>query len=257
MLCLPGLSRNARDFTDVATALSSPSATGPVRVIALELRGRGRSQWAPAETYTALHEMNDAIAALDQWGLQRVDLLGTSRGGLIAMLMAMQAPDRLRRVVLNDIGPFIEPSGLERIGGSIGNTMTFASYAALAQDMAERLGPQFTRLTPDLWERFARQLASENKDGGVTLDYDPALAEGLAGYTADQPTPDFWPAFDALARRPVLTIRGAHSDLLSAATMEAMRRRHGRMRSHVVAGEGHAPLLWDRPAIEAIRSFLT
>lgn len=256
VLCLPGLSRNARDFTDLATALAAGRGDiGPMRVIAMDLRGRGRSSWGDPETYTVVHEFTDVMSALDQWGIDSVNVVGTSRGGLITMIWAMQAPEMISRAVLNDIGPYIEPEGLKRISGTVGKQMTFPSFEALAQTLRGNLSAQFPRMEEDDWHRFARQVASENAEG-VTFDYDPAIADGVAYDDVSEPTPDFWPGFDALCGSPVLVLRGALSDLLSAATVEAMRRRHPRLHSHIVPDEGHAPLLWDRPTIEAIRTFI-
>ncbi|WP_083659893.1 alpha/beta fold hydrolase [Acuticoccus yangtzensis] len=257
VVCLPGLSRNCRDFGCLAEALSSARGGRPRRVYALDLRGRGASGWADPSTYNVLQELEDVVACLDAWGIERAQLVGTSRGGLITMLMAMAAPERIERAVLNDIGPIIERRGLARIAGGIGAVMDHASFEALADYLTEAWGPQFPHLTHEKWLRAAHQLAAENDAGGVTLSFDPALAGTVRGYTADQPAPDFWPGFEALADKPVMIVRGAHSDLLSAATVEAMRRRHRDLTALVIPDEGHAPLLWDRFSIEAIRDFLS
>jgi len=256
-VCLPGLTRNARDFTVLAEALCQDDGVGPaMRVISLELRGRGRSGHADATTYTPAQELKDVIAALDEWGIERARFVGTSRGGILTMLLATVAPERIDRAVLNDIGPRIEPEGLARIAESVGAVMEFSSYAALAAALRERLGGQFPRLTAEHWDRLARQLASPGENGSVRFDYDAALAQTMRGVGRDGPAPDFWPAFDALSERPVLVLRGAHSDILSAATVEAMRRWHRHLGTLVVGGEGHAPLLWDRHSVETVKSFL-
>lgn len=258
MLCLPGLTRNARDFHALAGALSDTSDEGPgMRVIILESRGRGRSGRADPSTYTLPQELADLGSALDAFGVESAHVVGTSRGGLLAMLVAMTAPQRLRSVVMNDIGPRIEPAGLARIGTGVGVTMQFPSLPALADKISTDLGPQFPRLEDDDWVRLAGQLASEDGDGSVMLDYDPGLAAPFRDTNAPTDPPDFWPAFEALLGKHVMVIRGAHSDILSAATVEAMRRRHPGLETFVAMGEGHAPLLWDRASLGAIEAFLS
>jgi len=256
ILCLPGLTRNARDFTSLAEALSDPADPEPRRVIVPESRGRGRSGRAPGETYTLLQELEDCIVALDAWGVSQAAFVGTSRGGLLTMLLAMREPERIARAVLNDIGPRIEPDGLARIGRSVGATMTFDGFGALAEILRKTLGPQFPVLDDEGFLRLARQLASEADGGTVAFDYDAALADPFRAANEPSAPPDFWPAFDALAGIPVMVVRGAKSDLLSASTVEAMRRRHGGLVSHIAHGEGHAPLLWDVASQSAIQHFL-
>ncbi|MBJ3775236.1 alpha/beta fold hydrolase [Acuticoccus mangrovi] len=255
VVCLPGLTRNARDFAHLAATLAKADPNGARRVIVLESRGRGRSAYADPETYTLPQELADLVAAMDHWGIERADVVGTSRGGLMAMLLAMTEPRRLNRVVLNDIGPTIEPAGLARIAKGVGTTMHFASFEVLAEGLKRVNACQFPRLTDAQWRRFAGQLASPDGDG-VSFDYDPALAEGFASFSADQAAPDFWPAFNALVDHKVMVVRGANSDILSAATVEAMRRRHRGLHALVVADEGHAPLLWDKISVDTIKEFL-
>lgn len=226
---------------------------GARRIIVLESRGRGRSEHAPAQTYTLNQELADLAAAMDAWGVERADFVGTSRGGLLAMLLGATAASRVGRVVLNDIGPTIGAEGLARIAAGVGAQMDHASYEALGEALRRTLEPQFPFLGAAGWRRFAEQLASPH-GSGVRLDYDPALAETFRSTNGAQP--DFWPAFDALEDSPVLVIRGAHSDILSAATVEAMRRRRP-LQTLVIAHEGHAPLLWDRRSQDTIGHFLT
>jgi len=254
IVCLPGLTRNARDFSRLARTLANGVLARPV--IALESRGRGRSDRADPATYTIPQELSDLSAALDQWDIDVADFVGTSRGGLLVMLLAATAPERVGRVVLNDIGPTIELDGLERIAVSVGQQMTHDSFEALASVLRQAMQRQFPRLTDGQWLRLARQLGSQNPGGTVTLDYDPALAGGFDRFSHDPAALDFWPFFDRLSDRDVMVVRGAHSDILSAATVEGMRRRHKRLWPLVVPDEGHAPLLWDRFSTEAIRDFL-
>jgi len=227
-----------------------------MRVIVLESRGRGRSEYGPPDTYTVPQECDDLIQALDQWGIKRASFVGTSRGGLVTMGLATIAPERIACAVLNDIGPRIEPDGLKRIGEGVGTRMQFPSFKVLGERLAAGLGPQFPRLEAEGWERLARQLASETEDGEVRLDYDERLGDIFRQTAPAAEPPDLWPAYEALTVRPVLVIRGANSDILSAATVEAMRRREGRLSSLIAHGEGHAPLLWDRRSSETIKRFI-
>lgn len=259
VICLPGLTRNARDFDALAEALAKEDRNGPaLRVIAIDSRGRGRSDHADPSTYTLPQELKDVIAALDAWGIDDARFVGTSRGGLLIMLLAMVAPQRIDRAVLNDIGPRIEPVGLRRIAAGVGTTMVFASFDALAEELKARMALQFPRLGEGHWMRLAFQLASPAPEGGVRFDYDERLADlfRASADNDDGATYDFWPAFEALSSRPGLVIRGAHSDILSAATVEAMRRRDTRLKTFVASGEGHAPLLWDRRSLETVKTFL-
>ncbi|WP_226578331.1 alpha/beta fold hydrolase [Acuticoccus sediminis] len=256
-MCLPGLSRNARDFHVLAKSLSTPDEWRARRVIVVESRGRGRSGWADKATYNVIQELDDLLVCLDSWKVGSAQFVGTSRGGLVTMLLAMKAPERIDRVVLNDIGPTIERNGLARIASGIGVKMHHESFEALADHLSEAQGTQFPRMPCGKWIRYAEQLATIDPEGGVVLDFDPALAETVRGYSPDDPAPDFWPGFQALDGKPVMVVRGAYSDLLSAATVEAMRRRHRDLATLVVPDEGHAPLLWDRLSIETISTFLS
>ncbi|XWN33300.1 MAG: alpha/beta hydrolase [Devosia sp.] len=261
VFCLPGLTRNGRDFTALAHALARPDAEDPGRrVIVLESRGRGRSGRADPQTYTLTQELTDLVVAMDAFGVEKAHFVGTSRGGLLSMALTATAPERVGRVVLNDIGPQIDWLGLSRIAKAVGVRMAFDSYEDLAAQMREGLGPQFPGLAEDDWTRFAHQLASPSREGSnngaVSLDYDAALADMFKDFADSGTSPDFWPAFNLMENHPVMVIRGANSDLLSAATIEAMRRRHSRLSTFIAVGEGHAPLLWDRASTEAIRDFL-
>lgn len=259
MICLPGLTRNARDFAALCEVLARDDDSGPpMRVIALESRGRGRSEYGAPQSYTLQQELDDLIRALDAWQIRRAHFVGTSRGGLLMMFLATLAPERIDRAVLNDIGPRVEVEGLARIGKGVGMRMAYPSFEALAETLRAGLGAQFPRLKDDQWMRLAQQLASPDAEGGgVRYDYDPHLGDTFRDDAPPSAPLDFWPAFQALATRPVLVIRGANSDILSAATVEAMRMRGGRTRSFVVSGEGHAPLLWDRRAIDTVKCFLS
>lgn len=252
ILCLPGLSRNTRDFNSVAEFLQELGH----RVIVLDYRGRGQSDWDPEwQNYNLAiegHDIDDAVTQLD---LDRFAILGTSRGGLHAMAMSQRYDTgRIAAVVLNDIGPHVEMRAIHRLAATIGRSMRHADMPALARDLAHGLGTQFPTMTEADWLRFAGQLGSE-RDGGIVLDYDPALSHQLASFDDGTPWPDLWPLFDGLKETPLLIVHGALSDLLTAETCAEMRRRHGSAELVTVKDQGHAPLLWDRATQQAIAEF--
>lgn len=253
VLCLPGLSRNTRDFNDIATFLH---ASGH-RVIALDYRGRGRSAWdSDWQNYTLPVEAGDIDAAITQLQLDSFAVLGTSRGGLHALTMGLRyLADRMKGIIFNDIGPEIEMSSLHRIAATLGQNMSNPSFEAVAQNLNHALGVQFPEFEPADWMKLARQLASE-KDGKVVMDYDPELANQLAGLDDAAPPPDLWPLYEQLADRAVLVVRGEKTDLISIATAERMIANHPRAALVTVPGQGHAPVLWERHIHQSVAAFL-
>lgn len=253
ILCLAGLSRNTRDFNDIARFLQSHG----YRVIALDYRGRGKSAWDPNwQNYSIAVEAGDIDAAIDLLQLDRFAVLGTSRGGLHAMAMAHRYDkNRLAGVILNDIGPHIEMSALHRLAGIIGQNMKFTDKAALTEHLKRSMSLQFPRLSDNDWLKWADQIATETGQGCV-LDYDPALGNTLADLDDEAPWPDLWPLFQELDGIPLQVIHGARSDLLSTETCQKMRDLHPAMELVTAAEEGHAPLLWDTATQSAIAGFL-
>ena len=248
LLCLSGLTRDGRDFDYLAPHLPE------VRLIRPDYRGRGASDRAVDPlTYAVPVEARDVLALLDHLRLDRVAVLGTSRGGLIAMLLAALAHDRLAGVCLNDVGPVIEPAGLERIMDYLGRNPRFRSRAKMAAAMPG-LMPGFAGVPPSRWaeevERHTVVTAT-----GLTIPYDPRLRDALAAAAA-QPAPDLWPLFDALQGLPLALIRGASSDLLTRATAAEMRRRRPDMIFAEVPGRGHVPFLDEPEALAAIHAWL-
>lgn len=249
VLCLPGLTRNSRDFDRVAARLAADRP-----VYTLDARGRGGSDYAPdPKTYTLPHEMNDVIDVLAALDVSPVAILGTSRGGMVAHLLAAAMPGALAAVVLNDIGPKLEAVGLNLIASYVGKIPTPATWGEAAE-LLERAGKaNFPRLTRADWEAIAHQRWNE-KNGAPAPGYDQAL-----GTIFDAPAtvaPDLWKAFGALSHVPLLVIRAALSDLITAEAVAEMVRRHPNARSIEVPDEGHAPLLNDAPTQEAIAGFL-
>ncbi len=255
VVCLPGLTRTTEDFDALAAALASDPAA-PRRVLALDYRGRGLSDYdRDPKNYALPVELADVVAVLDACGAAPAVIVGTSRGGLLAMLLAQARPDMIAGAVLNDIGPVLEPAGLMRIKGYVGKLPQPESFEEGAKILLGISGGQFPDLTAADWLAAAKR-AWREKDGRLVLTYDTGLAHNFAAVTADPPPPAMWPQFEALAREPVMVVRGANSDLLSAETVEAMKARAPAMEVLVIPGQGHAPLLAEPDVIERIVQFV-
>lgn len=240
VLCIPGLTRNHRDFNFVAPHLNA-------RLIRVDLRGRGDSDWTGPDSYTVQQEAADMIALMDHLGLDRVAVLGTSRGGLIAMALA--ATGRLSGVALNDIGPVIDQGGLAAIKDYVGKPPPWTSYEQAAKARPTVM-KGFANVSPDRWLDEVRGIYGQGPDG-LTLRYDPRLAETLTGGDV----PDLWPFFDALPQ-PLAVIRGANSNLLSADTVAKMAHRRPDLIRADVPDRGHVPFLDEPPALEALHTWL-
>ena len=254
VVCLPGLSRNTADFDALAAIL----ADGPVkrRVLALDYRGRGRSSYDPDPAHYSLAvELEDLLAVLTALEIAPAIFIGTSRGGLLTMLLAAARPTVIAGAVLNDIGPVIEPLGLMRIKGYVGKMPAFRSYQEGAETLRRLFGAQFTRLTADDWLAWSRR-NFEEREGRFVARYDLRLAETLKDVDVEKPLPAMWPQFHALAHAQVMVIRGANSDLLSPATVAAMAARRADLVQAEVPDEGHAPLLDDPPTMSRIAAFV-
>lgn len=251
LLCLPGLTRNMEDFEPVLDAFGDRA-----QVIRMDFRGRGASDFADPATYQVPREAQDVLTLLDHLGLARVTILGTSRGGLVAMALAVGAKDRLAGVILNDIGPDIMAGGLSAIMDHIGKPPPFTSFAEAAAGFPARYGDAFTDVPPETWAAFARRLYRE-EGGGLALRYDPRLREAVApAFAPDAVAPDLWPWFDALEGLPLGLIRGANSNLLSPETVAEMARRRPDMVVAEVPGRGHVPFLDEPPAQSVIAAIL-
>ncbi|MET0742425.1 MAG: alpha/beta hydrolase [Microvirga sp.] len=253
VVCLSGLSRNSRDFHELATALSRDAPRR--RVLALDYRGRGRSDWAtdPAQ-YDVRVELDDTLQVLKAAGIGAAVFIGTSRGGLIIMALAAFRPDLLRGVVLNDVGPVLEREGLRRIRGYVGKLPDPRDFAQATEIMRGLSAGQFPRYTNAQWESLARATWTE-RDGRLVLTYDPNLTKPLEALDLDGPLPDLWPFFEALKPVPVMAIRGANSDLLTAETFQRMQAIHPDLTAVTVPDQGHAPEL-EGDLVEAIRRFI-
>ncbi len=247
VLCLAGLTRSSTDFDFLAPHLPR------VRLIRPDYRGRGGSQWTGAATYTVPQEAKDAVELLDHLGIEQAAVIGTSRGGLIAMMMAATAHQRLLGICFNDIGPVIERAGLEKISDYVGRNPAAQSMEMLVANMPRAMAG-FVNVPEERWRAFAERLYIETPKG-LHIRYDPELRTSfLAAF--DGPEADLWPLFDACAGLPIALVRGANSDLLSGETAAEMRRRRPDMIFADVPDRAHVPFLDEPQSLAAIRAWL-
>lgn len=245
ILCLPGLTRNARDFEPVAERYA-----GEWRIIAVEFRGRGLSEYDPnpanyvPHTYAA-----DVLKLLDQLGIADAVFFGTSLGGIVTMLMSTTDPERIAGAMINDIGPVIEEDGVDRLRLYVGKSQPMNDWREAAEAAATRNRIAFPDYTPEQWDRFARRLYSERPDGSIQADYDMRISES---FNENKQSRDYdpWPLIKNLADKPVLLVRGETSDLLSAETADRMIAALHKGELVTVRGIGHAPAL-DEPEVVA------
>lgn len=256
VVCLHGLTRNSRDFEVLAPHI----ATGGRRVLALDIRGRGRSAWdrKPLNYNPAVYA-GDVAGLLEQSGISRAHFIGTSMGGLITLTLSALRPDMIAGVILNDVGPEIGAAGLARISGYVGGTPAVKTWVEAAAYAKAVNGQALPHLTDTDWDRFARRVFRETQTG-LALDYDPAISQTFKVAPTAAPTtaaPDLWPLFVAMATgRPLLLIRGEQSDILDADIAERMGREAPRMTRIDILGVGHAPTLEEPQALVAIDAFL-
>jgi len=252
IVMMHGLTRNSSDFEGLAAHL-----VGRHRLIVPDQRGRGRSDRDPQPAnYVPATYSADMLGMIARLGLDRPILIGTSMGGLMAMIMAALHPGGFRGLVLNDVGPEVEPAGLSRIASYVGARTPITDWADAAEYCRRTNGYAFPGRDDAFWQAFARRLFQENAAGVPELAYDPAIASGLASASPSAVPPDLWPMWQSLANVPILAVRGAISDILSEDTLHKMARLHPVMRSAMIAGVGHAPLLDEPEALAAIDSFL-
>jgi pimeloyl-ACP methyl ester carboxylesterase len=254
VICLPGLTRNSRDFHALAIYLSKHPEK-PRNVYCFDYRGRGNSQYDRNwRNYTPYIELIDVLDFLTSRGLHKVGVVGTSRGGIITMVMAAVRPTAMGPVVLNDMGPVIETRGLARIIGYVGRMpvpKTWSDAVMILREMNERAFPAFSDAQ---WEEIAKDVFDERK-GRPARAYDRRLSRALGTIDLSRSVPDLWPQFIALGQVPAFVLRGANSDVLSAETLEAMVERHPNLRTMTVPDQGHAPVLKEPDTVEAIGAF--
>lgn len=248
VLCLAGLTRDARDFAPLL-----PTLLPGYRVIAMDYRGRGRSAWAtdPVAEYQIAIEAGDALELLDKLEVPAATIIGTSRGGLIGMGLAVQAPGRVKALVLNDVGPALSLSGLNFIMTYLGKAPSYPDFDAAAAGFHDI----YADIAPDLsladWRAFAERTFHKGEEGEPVLSYDPTLRDAVSASLPDDPEdlPELWPLFEAISC-PVLALRGANSDLLTAEAFAEMARRKPDLHAATVPNRGHCPML-DEPAVTA------
>jgi pimeloyl-ACP methyl ester carboxylesterase len=257
IVCLPGLTRNGSDFHELATALTADAAQSRL-ILTIDARGRGGSDYDrnPAN-YDFPVELADVLAVITALEVGPAIFLGTSRGGILSMLMGVARPAALAGVILNDIGPVIEAKGLVRLKGYVGKMPVPRSFEEGAE-ILRRLGDaQFTTMTAEQWLGQARR-TWKDANGGLVLDYDARLSETLANVGVERPLPPpLWGQFDSLAHIPLMVVRGSNSDILSSATIDAMRARRLDIDLIEVPDQGHAPLLAEPDVIARIAAFVT
>ena len=253
VLCMHGLTRNSADFAELAEHLSPR-----YRVIVPDVRGRGRSAWDDQPTnYLPPVYVQDMFSLLAHLGVARAAMIGTSMGGIMAMIMAALAPQTVIGMALNDVGPELDPAGLKRIASYTGKGKPVTSWAEAAEAARAINATAFPHYGDHDWMAFARRLFVE-KDGVPVLNYDPAIAQAFTPPKDAPPPPpfDMWPMWDKFSDIPVLSIRGETSDLLSTDTVAQMQARHPGITAVTVPGIGHAPMLDEPVAIAAIDTFL-
>jgi pimeloyl-ACP methyl ester carboxylesterase len=254
VVCLPGLARTAADFHPLATALAADPAN-PRLVLALDYRGHGQSQYdRHSNNYTirvALADLSAVLAALE---ITSAIFVGTSFGGVLTMMLAVLPPIAVAGVILNDIGPVMEPRGLMRIKSYVGKLPTARNFEEGAEILRWLFEAQFTKLAPQDWVAFAQRTWREGHGTLVPL-HDPKLARALRGFSLER-LPTLWDQFDALARIPLMVIRGANSDMLARPTLNEMLARRGQLEVIVVPDQGHSPLMAEPNVIRRVAAFV-
>jgi pimeloyl-ACP methyl ester carboxylesterase len=252
VVCLPGLSRTVEDFRPLLERLMADGR----RVLALNSRGRGRSERDnnPAN-YSVPVELGDVLAALDATGIARAIFVGTSRGGILTMTLAVARPAAIGAAVFNDIGPVLDMAGLLRIKQYVGRMPRPDSWSDAVRILRAAMGGHFPALDDAGWNFYARTTWREGGDG-LEPACDPALSQVLKSVDPAEPAPTLWLQFDALPKVPLMVIRGENSDLLSPETVGMMRARRPELIVLDVPGQGHAPLLRDEGTFDAIAAFV-
>lgn len=256
IVCLPGLTRNSRDFHQLALLLSR-DPTVPRRVITLDARGRGSSERdADKSHYNLAVEAQDVLAVCAALDIPQAIFIGTSRGGLVLHVLAASRPDVLKAVILNDIGPVLEKVGLVDIRDYLNSDRKPADWDEAVDILRENHGGAFTALSDEDWQDMARAIYVFG-DGKPVADYDAAIAAQMQSLDLEAPFPDLWPQFEGFQGMPLMVIRGENSKLLTTATTAEMASRHQGAVIRIATGQGHAPILHLGDIPDAIRSFLS
>lgn len=251
VVCLPGLTRPARDFVALARHLH---AAKPRRIVSIDYRGRGGSDWDPDWSHYSFEvESMDIHAVLSQLAIESAIFIGLSRGGMHALMLGARHRNMVAGLVLNDVGPTLNPEGLAHIKDYIGRLPLLRDFDEAAAHYKRAMGARFPAVPDEHWRIYA-QASLHATPERLRLSYDPQLARPLESFDPYDP-PDLWPLFSAL-KAPILSLRGEYSDLLTAETHAEMAARHPLCEIHVVPGQGHAPLLLDAPTLDRIAAFV-
>lgn len=255
VVCLPGMARTAADFHDLAELLAN-DIQQPHRVICVDYRGRGLSDWDPDWTnYNPFVEIDDLQQVLSALGIDRAIFVGTSRGGLLVLGLVGVAPELIHAVVFNDVGPVVEPQGLVRIRGYLGKLPIPDSYDEAIAILKSYQDAQFPSLDAHDWESMAHGTWYES-EGKLKLAYDPALRNTLEGVDLEKAAPPLWPMFEAMKDLPVLVLRGERSDILRQETLDEMKARHETLEVVIVPDQGHTPVMTHSEVSGPIASFI-
>lgn len=250
VLCMPGLTRNSKDYEGVAVHLADSC-----RVICIENRGRGNSEWDPDPSrYRPDVYVADVMALLKELGISQVVAFGTSLGGLMTIMMAAMHPGTLTGAIINDIGPEVDPKGIERIKSYVGKGTPPKDWPQAIGAVKFANARVYPKFTEEEWEWFTRKLYDE-VDGRLMAQYDPAISKNFEE-TDDQSAPDLWPVFDMLKSVPTVVLRGELSDILSAETLEKMALRHPDLTPVTVPDKGHVPLMIEPECLQAIDTLI-
>ncbi len=250
LLCLPGLTRSLEDFDELTAAMQAEA-----QIIRLTMRGRNGSDWAADyKSYNIVQEARDVVEFMDFIGLEKATIIGTSRGGFNAMILAATTPGRLAGVLLNDIGPELDPAGMGKIMDYVGKPPRAKDMNALVAGLKAEMAAAFPDLDDAKWQALARRWFAVS-DTGISLNYDPAIGTAMAEQALGE-APDLWGLFDLMANTPLALLRGENSDLLSKDTAEKMQARRPDMLFAEVPNRGHIPLLDEPESIEIIRELL-
>ncbi|MBL4801972.1 MAG: alpha/beta hydrolase [Emcibacter sp.] len=252
LLCLHGLTRNSKDFDKFARHFSPTH-----RVISLDMRGRGRSDHDP--DYNNYHipiYAQDVLTFLAHEKIDRVITVGTSMGGLISMTIGAIKPDALHGIVLNDIGPEIDPKGIERISAYVGKGGILKNWQQAIEGVKQVNGPMFPDYDLSDWDFFARNTYRAQKDGTIAADYDPAIRTALEESSENAVPIDLWPLFESLIKIPMMTLRGENSDILSSETLEKMADIHPKFTKITVPNRAHTPDLSEDISLQGINKFI-
>ncbi|NQV81380.1 MAG: alpha/beta hydrolase [Alphaproteobacteria bacterium] len=249
VLCLAGSTSNSRSFDDLA-----PHIAQTRRVLTMDWRGHGNSDWDPDESnYSFKADADDVVEFLAHLGVPKVVIIGTSRGGIIGMVLGLSNPEVLAGVVMNDIGPAIGAAGSARLRSRTVLDAEFATFDEAGVNCRARYDTPTPGLSDAYWTSYARRTCRRHDDGKVRPDYDPGYGRA---FRAGQTTGSLWPAFESLANIPVLAIRGSESDILEAAGMAAMAQRKPDMLTATVPSRNHCPFLDEPESLAAIDGFL-